>query len=87
MVFFSVQTEVEEGINEIPVVNEFPEVFPKEIQGLPSEYEVEFAIDIVPGAGPVSKAPNRMAPNEMMELKKQIEELLEKGFVTSRFLV
>ena len=62
-------------------MNEFPEVFPEDISGLPLEREVEFAIEIIPGAGSVSKAPYRMAPNEMIELKKQIEELLEKGFI------
>ena len=81
MVFFSVQAETNLTLENIPVVNEFPEVFPEDISGLPPEREVEFAIEIVPGAGSVSKAPYRMAPNEMIELKKQIEELLEKGFI------
>ncbi|XP_028754094.1 uncharacterized protein LOC114713594 [Neltuma alba] len=81
MVFFSLQAEATVNLDEIPVVREFPEVFPDDISGLPPEREVEFAIDIIPGAGPISKAPYRMAPNEMVELKKQIEELLEKGFI------
>lgn len=81
LVFFSVQVEVEEGLESFPIAREFPEVFPKEMKGLPPEREVEFSIDIVPGAGPVSKAPYRMAPNELAELKSQIETLLKKGFI------
>ena len=81
MVFFSMQTEVHITLENIPIVNEFPEVFPEDISGLPPEREVEFAIEVTPGAGSISKAPYRMAPNEMAELKKQIEELLEKGFI------
>jgi len=81
LVFFSVEVKVEEGIGEIPVVREFPEVFPTEVSGLPPNREVEFSIDIVPGVGPISKAPYRMAPTELAELKKQLEELLEKGFI------
>ncbi|XP_028772935.1 uncharacterized protein LOC114730075 [Neltuma alba] len=81
VVFFFVHAEMEEGIIEIPVVCNFLEVFSTEISKLPSEREVEFAIDLLPGAGPISKAPYRMAPNEMAELKKQLEELLEKNFI------
>ena len=81
MVFFSIQAEVEEGIEDIEVVNEFPEVFPKEMTGLPPEREVEFSIDLVPGTEPISKAPYRMSPSELVELKKQIEELMDKGFI------
>ncbi|KAK4258952.1 hypothetical protein QN277_005343 [Acacia crassicarpa] len=81
MVFFSVQVEIEEGIDRIEIVNEFPDVFPKELSGLPPEREVEFSIDLVPGTEPISKAPYRMASAELAELKKQLEELLEKGFI------
>jgi len=62
----------------IPLVREFEEVFPEEVLGLPPRREVDFSIDLVPGAGPVSIAPYRMAPTKLVELKKQIEELLEK---------
>ena len=79
--FFSTQIEVHITLENIPIVNEFPEVFPEDISGLPPEREVEFVIEVTPGAGSISKAPYRMAPNEMAELKKQIEELLEKGFI------
>jgi len=65
----------------IPVVQEFEDVFPDEVPGLPPSREVEFSIDLVPGTGAVSMAPNRMALAELVELKKQIEELLGKQFI------
>ncbi|GKV06430.1 hypothetical protein SLEP1_g18329 [Rubroshorea leprosula] len=67
-------------LEDIPVVREFPNVFSKDLPGLPPDRELEFAIDLVPGTGPFSKAPYRMAPVEL-ELKVQLEELLEKGFI------
>ncbi|XP_028805311.1 uncharacterized protein LOC114760211 [Neltuma alba] len=87
MVFFSVQAKIEEGIDEIEIVNEFLEVFPKEVSRLPPEREVEFSIDLPPGTKPISKAPYRMAPVELAELKKQLKELLEKGFIRPNQLV
>ena len=68
-------------IEEIPVVNEFLDVFPEELPGLPPDREIEFAIDLAPGVEPVSKAPYRMAPVEMKELAKQLQELLDKGVI------
>ena len=68
-------------MEEIPVVNEFPEVFPDELPGLPPDREVEFTIDLAPGTEPVSKAPYRMAPAEMKELATQLQDLLDKGVV------
>ena len=65
----------------IPVVQEFEDVFPEEVPGLPPSREVEFSIDLVPGTGLVSRAPYRMAPTELVELKKQIEDLLGKQFI------
>ncbi|XP_027362595.1 uncharacterized protein LOC113870198 [Abrus precatorius] len=65
-------------LDEISIVCEYPEVFPENVPGLPSEREVEFSIDLVPGAGPVSMAPYRMSPVELVELKQQVEELLGK---------
>jgi len=65
----------------IPMVQEFEDVFPDEIPRLPPNREVEFTIDLVPGIGPVSMAPYRMASAELVELKKQIEELLGKKFI------
>ena len=71
----------EEEMSSIHVVNDFMDVFLEEIHGLPSKREVEFSIDLVPGAGPVSMGPYRMAPAELIELKKQVEDLLEKRFI------
>uniref|UniRef100_A0A2N9H1P0 Reverse transcriptase n=1 Tax=Fagus sylvatica TaxID=28930 RepID=A0A2N9H1P0_FAGSY len=68
-------------IEDIPVVREFPDVFPEDLPGLPPDREVEFSIDLVPGTAPISKAPYRMAPAELKELKGQLEELLDKGFI------
>ncbi|XP_071939145.1 uncharacterized protein [Coffea arabica] len=68
-------------LEDVPVVREFPDVFPEELKTLPPEREVEFKIDLVPGTAPISKTPYRMAPVELKELKIQLQDLLEKGFV------
>ncbi|KAI3746537.1 hypothetical protein L6452_08971 [Arctium lappa] len=68
-------------LQDIPVVQEFPEVFPEELPGLPPPRQVEFRIELVPGAAPVAKAPYRLAPSEMQELSEQLQELLDKGFI------
>ncbi|KAM0061895.1 putative nucleotidyltransferase, Ribonuclease H [Helianthus debilis subsp. tardiflorus] len=68
----------EPNIFDYPIVREFPDVFPEELPGLPPDREVEFTIDLIPGAEPISKAPYRMAP---LELKEQLQELLELGFI------
>lgn len=72
-------------IKDVEVVREYPHVFPEEVSGLPPERELEFAIDLVPGAAPVSKAPYRLAPAEMKELKEQLQDLLDKGFIRPSF--
>ncbi|GJV83173.1 putative reverse transcriptase domain-containing protein [Tanacetum coccineum] len=64
-----------------PVVRNFPDVFPDELSGLPLEREVEFTIELIPGAQPISKAPYRMAPVELKDLKDQLQELLKRGFI------
>ncbi|KAJ9557088.1 hypothetical protein OSB04_011702 [Centaurea solstitialis] len=77
-----IDTEAKEKrIQDIPVVREFPEVFPEELPGLPPQRQVEFHIDLVPGAGPIAKSPYRLAPSEMQELSNQLQELLDKGFI------
>jgi len=63
-------------IRSILVVDEYPDVFPDEVTGLPPSRDVDFTIDLVPGVRPVSMTPYRMAPAELAELKKQIEDLL-----------
>ena len=68
-------------IEEIPVVCEFPGVFPEDLSGLPPIRQVEFRIELIPGAAPVAKSPYRLAPSEMQELSEQLQELQDKGFI------
>ena len=79
--FASLNESSEKGIGDLPVLQEFPEVFPDDITELPPEREVEFAIDLIPGTSPILIAPYRMSASELGELKKQLEELLEKQFI------
>ena len=65
----------------IPVVQEFIDVFLEDFPGLPSDRKIEFCIDLISGAIPISKAPYRMAPAKLKELKTQIQELLDKRFI------
>ncbi|WVZ63289.1 hypothetical protein U9M48_012931 [Paspalum notatum var. saurae] len=74
------QTEAQ-ALAKIPVACEYPDVFPEELPGLPPDRDVEFRIDLVPGTAPVSKRPYRMAPDELKELKTQLQEQLDKGFI------
>jgi len=66
---------------DIPVVCEYPDVFPEELPGMPPDREVEFVIELKPGTVPISRQPYRMPPNELKELKKQLKTLLDKGFI------
>jgi hypothetical protein len=68
----------------IPVVREFSDVFPEKLPGLPPERKVEVSIDTLPGTSPIAQVPYKMAPTELAELKIQLRELLEKGFICSR---
>ncbi|GJS85501.1 putative reverse transcriptase domain-containing protein [Tanacetum coccineum] len=65
----------------VVAVQDFPEVFPEDLPGLPPTRQVEFQIDLVPGAAPVARAPYRLAPSEMKELSEQLKELSDKGFI------
>ena len=65
------------------VVREFPDVFPEDLPSIPPDREIDFQIELTPGTEPISKEPYRMAPLELKELKVQMEELLNKGFVRS----
>ena len=78
VIFTHLEVERGEATLVIPVVQNFRDVFPEEVWGLSPNREVEFSIDLVPGTGTVSMTPYRMAPAELVELKKQIEELMEK---------
>jgi hypothetical protein len=68
-------------IAKIPVVCEFPDVLPDELPGLPPDRDVEFAIELIPGTAPISRRPYQMPPNELAELKKQLQDLLKKGLI------
>ncbi|XP_021866035.1 uncharacterized protein [Spinacia oleracea] len=71
----------EPSITDIPIVCEYPDVFPEEIPDIPPPRELAFNIELIPGSTPISKAPYRMAPADLQELKKQLDELLEKGYL------
>ena len=68
-------------LEDIPIVKEFPDVFPDDILGLPPDRAIEFVIELIPGTAPISIPPYKMAPEELKELKAQLEELLSKGFI------
>ncbi|GJY08334.1 reverse transcriptase domain-containing protein [Tanacetum coccineum] len=69
----------EKRLEDIPVVREFPKVFLKDLPSLPPVRQVEFQIDLIPGATPVARAPYRLAPSEMQELSNQLQELADRG--------
>ncbi|GJW33505.1 putative reverse transcriptase domain-containing protein [Tanacetum coccineum] len=68
-------------LKDVPIVRDFPEVFSEDLSGLPPTQQVEFQIDLIPGAAPVARAPYRLAPSEMKELSDQLQELSNKGFI------
>ncbi|GKC77243.1 putative reverse transcriptase domain-containing protein [Tanacetum coccineum] len=68
-------------LEDVPIVRDFPEVFPEDLSGLPPTRQVEFQIDLIPGVAPVARAPYRLAPSEMKELSEQLKELSDKGFI------
>ncbi|GKD99231.1 putative reverse transcriptase domain-containing protein, partial [Tanacetum coccineum] len=71
----------EKRLEDVPIVRDFPDVFPEDLSGLSPTRQVEFWIDLVPGAAPVARAPYRLAPFEMKELSKQLQELSDKCFI------
>ncbi|XP_027348078.1 uncharacterized protein LOC113859530 [Abrus precatorius] len=81
MVMFSMEAESVVETEYIPVVRDFLEVFPKDVYELLPEREIEFTIDLIPGTNPISVAPYRMLPVELAEVKKQVEDLLQKRLV------
>ena len=66
---------------EVPVVQDFPDVFLEELPGMPPDREIEFLIELLPDTAPISKRPYRMPPNDLEEIKQKIKELLEKGYI------
>src|SRR6185312_11303458 len=69
------------SLEEVPVVTEYPYVFPEKLPGMPPDRDIEFVIDLVPETAPIAKRPYRMAASELAELKKQLEELQRSGFI------
>ena len=68
-------------MDKIPVVREFPDVFPEELPGMPPDRELEFAIEVVPGTSQIYKKYYRMPSTKLVELKNQLDELLQKGYI------
>ncbi|GJS22210.1 putative reverse transcriptase domain-containing protein [Tanacetum coccineum] len=71
----------EKRLEDVLIVREFPEVLPEDLPGLPPARQVEFQINLVPGAAPVARAPYRLAPAELQELSTQLQELSDRGFI------
>src|SRR4051795_13046264 len=69
------------GIENVPVVRDFPDVFPEELPGIPPIREVEFVIDLKPVTVPIANRPYKMPPHELLELKEEIDKALQKGFI------
>ncbi|GKF87528.1 hypothetical protein Tco_0258405 [Tanacetum coccineum] len=68
-------------LEDVPIVQDFTKVFPEDLPGLPPTRQVEFQIDLIPGAALVARAPFQLAPSEMKELSEQLKELSDKGFI------
>ncbi|GJU74853.1 hypothetical protein Tco_1266258 [Tanacetum coccineum] len=73
--------EIAQRLEDVPIVREFPEVFPEDLPGLPPTRQVKFQIDLVHGAALVARAPYRLAPAKMQELSTQLQELSDRGFI------
>jgi hypothetical protein len=77
----AIDSKEPDSLEIIKVVSEFPDVFPEDLPGLSPERKVEFAIELLPGTTPISKRAYRVSGPELVELKKQIDELSEKGYI------
>ena len=77
----NIQLNQAQAVEEIRVVNEFPDVFPKEQPGMPPNRDIEFVIELVPGTAPIYKRPYKMGANQLVELKEQLQEKLDKGYI------
>jgi hypothetical protein len=76
----------ESRLEDILVVNKFQDVFPQELPGMPPDREIEFTIDLIPGTTPIAQASYKMGPKELVELKEQLDELEQKGFIQESIL-
>jgi hypothetical protein len=81
LAYVTAKPEAERTLEDIPVACDYPDVFAEVVTGLPPDREIEFTIDLIPGTQPIHKAPYRMAPAELKEIKKQLQELLDRGFI------
>eukprot|EP00253_Pinus_taeda_P010661 PITA_10661 len=81
IVGYANQKDKTSALDNIPVVQEFADVFPEEVPGLPPKRDIDFTIELTPGAAPVSRAPYRMSVPELTELKMQLQELLDKNYI------
>jgi hypothetical protein len=77
----SAYVSIATNLEEIPVVCDYPDVFPDDLPGMPPDRDNEFVIELQPGTTPLSKRAYRMPPKELAELKTQLQELLDKGFI------
>jgi hypothetical protein len=71
----------EKTVHDVPVVRDYPDVFLEELPGMPLDRDAEFIIDLLPGTGPIAKRPYRMSVDELAKLKKQLDELILKGYI------
>jgi hypothetical protein len=77
----AIVNQLDDANSQDRVVEEFPDVFPDDLPGMPLDRDIEFIIELLPGTAPIAKCPYRIGVNELEELKKQLKELLEKGFI------
>jgi hypothetical protein len=77
----SICSIVAKSLDEIPVVHEYPDVFPDDLLGMPPDRAIKFKIELQPGTGHIYKRLYPMAPKELAELKTQLQELLDKGYI------
>jgi hypothetical protein len=77
----SVHAVIAKSLDEIPVVHKYPDVFPDDLLGMPPDRAIEFKIELHPDTAPVYKCPYPMTPNEMAEMKAQLQGLLDKGYI------
>jgi hypothetical protein len=81
LAYIKAESGGEHKLEDIPIVSGYPDVFTEITIGLPPDREIEFTIDLMPGTQPIHKAPYRMAPFELKELKIQLEDLVDRGFI------
>jgi hypothetical protein len=68
-------------LDQVPIVCEYPDVFPEELPGMPPDRDIEFIVELIPGTAPIAQRPYRMNPQELIELKKQLDDMLSKGLI------